>query len=633
MSRTYPLDWWLERLEGVRPVGDGYTALCPAHDDHKNSLSLRELPDGSVVLNCFAGCNYVDILEQLEGTGPRIHINNVPEKVTTQSPREWWEQYTQIPSHFWETLGVKYDLGSVVFTWREVDSKKKRRSGTKEFSWESSGSTTPPFWPSMPETLPERIWISEGESDCGILRYLGLEAYALTKGAQSAPEILTRSASYLHHLGVKEIVYVPDIDEAGQKSLQAVSQALTGSSIELKSVDLSKLINPLLGEKDLRDLWRRVRDVTGLKSTLISLVRVIRESSSPDWISASDLLQTRLQEHPWLVERTVFTNTVGMIVGSPKMRKSWLALDLGLSIATNTPFLGQFDVIQPGPVVYISKEDPDYALQDRIAKILVSKGFGGSIRKLPNGHTTVRLPSREEVPLLTDLSRTFFFSPQQIDILLARLTKFKEQYGYISLIIFDPILRMLSDIDEFKASDINRVLFDPVSQIIREIGSSAILVHHRSKGGGDSKNSYGSVAFHAFSDSTLYVQGNEVPDDGWVHVKNEFKSSSEFSWRYNFRDLDTSYSVEVDFSNQRTNPAIPEIVEFLRKSPGRSAAEIQAKFSDMMISQVREILRSLEASGQIYREKEKTKEGRSGPRRDLWFAAPEDAENLSEIDG
>ena len=50
MSRTYPLDWWLERLEGVRPVGDGYTALCPAHDDHKNSLSLRELPDGSVVL-------------------------------------------------------------------------------------------------------------------------------------------------------------------------------------------------------------------------------------------------------------------------------------------------------------------------------------------------------------------------------------------------------------------------------------------------------------------------------------------------------------------------------------------------------------------------------------------------------
>ena len=53
----------LDHLEGVRATGPrGWVAQCPAHHDKTPSLSVRELPDGRVLVHCFAGCNVHDIL-------------------------------------------------------------------------------------------------------------------------------------------------------------------------------------------------------------------------------------------------------------------------------------------------------------------------------------------------------------------------------------------------------------------------------------------------------------------------------------------------------------------------------------------------------------------------------------------
>lgn len=47
----------LDRLDKVRPRGPGqWSACCPAHDDKGPSLSIRETPDGRVLLHCFSGC-------------------------------------------------------------------------------------------------------------------------------------------------------------------------------------------------------------------------------------------------------------------------------------------------------------------------------------------------------------------------------------------------------------------------------------------------------------------------------------------------------------------------------------------------------------------------------------------------
>jgi putative DNA primase/helicase len=47
--------------------GNGWTACCPAHDDHDPSLSIREGDAGRALLHCFAGCRQEDIIAALKG--------------------------------------------------------------------------------------------------------------------------------------------------------------------------------------------------------------------------------------------------------------------------------------------------------------------------------------------------------------------------------------------------------------------------------------------------------------------------------------------------------------------------------------------------------------------------------------
>jgi hypothetical protein len=60
---TYrPIERVLPRLQGVREVGPGrWTALCPAHNDHSPSLSVREAEDAKALLYCWAGCSAEDV--------------------------------------------------------------------------------------------------------------------------------------------------------------------------------------------------------------------------------------------------------------------------------------------------------------------------------------------------------------------------------------------------------------------------------------------------------------------------------------------------------------------------------------------------------------------------------------------
>ena len=56
----------LSVLAKVRRMGnDRWLACCPAHGDHKPSLSIRETPDGRVLLHCWTGCSVEAILESV----------------------------------------------------------------------------------------------------------------------------------------------------------------------------------------------------------------------------------------------------------------------------------------------------------------------------------------------------------------------------------------------------------------------------------------------------------------------------------------------------------------------------------------------------------------------------------------
>ena len=56
----------LDMLDGVRETGGGnYIALCPGHDDHTPSLSVKLIDDGRILLHCFAGCDISQIVNSM----------------------------------------------------------------------------------------------------------------------------------------------------------------------------------------------------------------------------------------------------------------------------------------------------------------------------------------------------------------------------------------------------------------------------------------------------------------------------------------------------------------------------------------------------------------------------------------
>lgn len=57
------VDTLLLRLENVKRTGAGrWIARCPAHEDRRASLSIRELEDGRILVHDFAGCSVEEVV-------------------------------------------------------------------------------------------------------------------------------------------------------------------------------------------------------------------------------------------------------------------------------------------------------------------------------------------------------------------------------------------------------------------------------------------------------------------------------------------------------------------------------------------------------------------------------------------
>lgn len=60
------MDVILSRLRKVRKTGSSqFIACCPSHDDRNPSLSIRDVGDGRILLNCLAGCETELVLSNI----------------------------------------------------------------------------------------------------------------------------------------------------------------------------------------------------------------------------------------------------------------------------------------------------------------------------------------------------------------------------------------------------------------------------------------------------------------------------------------------------------------------------------------------------------------------------------------
>lgn len=195
-------------------------------------------------------------------------------------------------------------------------------------------------------------------------------------------------------------------------------------------------------------------------------------------------LESQKPEQAWLIRDIWAQSAVGIIGGAPKCCKSWLGLDMAVSVASETPCLGSYPVDLSGTVLIFQAEDTVSAVRSRIEALC-------SHRKLDINQLNLFVIT---APIL------------RLD-LAADQQKLKRTLSAVRprLMILDPLVR-LHRLDENSAADISKLL-GFIRELQRTFNMAVVLVHHASKKhrAQPGQALRGSSDLHAFGDSNAYL--------------------------------------------------------------------------------------------------------------------------------
>jgi replicative DNA helicase len=189
-----------------------WIAQCPAHDDKQSSLSVGR-GRGGVILKCFAGCEYGDILREV----------GLTENDGFDDKKE-----------------IRYDYrhhGKLVRT--------VHRQAGKRFRQEVIDATVVPLY--VPEGQPtdftnKTVWIPEGEKDVDFLTLHGVTAVTSPGGAAAWAK-----ADYTPLKVAKNVVIISDNDEPGLKRALELRELVASYGV------MVDVVKPADGLKDATD--------------------------------------------------------------------------------------------------------------------------------------------------------------------------------------------------------------------------------------------------------------------------------------------------------------------------------------------------------------------------------------------
>jgi len=192
------------------------------------------------------------------------------------------------------------------------------------------------------------------------------------------------------------------------------------------------------------------------------------------------------EEHKWLIEPLWAEQAVGILGGEPKCCKSFLALDMAVSVASGKPCLREFAVSRTGPVLIFPAEDSLAVVRERLVGICHAAGT--KIDQLPLYVITA-------ARLLLDV-------PQDQQLLRSTVEAIRP-----ALLILDPFIR-LHRADENASREVAPLL-GYLRELQREFATAVLLVHHARKGAGNDRPGQalrGSSDLHGWGDSNLYLR-------------------------------------------------------------------------------------------------------------------------------
>lgn len=309
-----------------------------------------------------------------------------------------------------------------------------------------------------------------------------------------------------------------------------------------------------------------------------------------------------LQSGPlsWVVDQWLPSDTIAILAADPGSFKTWLVLDLAISVALGVRFCGHR--CRQGRVLLFQQEDPYSGIAERMSTILAAKSLAYA------SADSVRFPATPDIDVVT--ARDFTF--QEKGWIRSLETAIQDRRP--SIVVIDPLYAVTSQEDWMRdAANLMR----PLKQFRDEYHTSFVIAHHTS-GELDlsRKRIWGSTFINAFAE-TVWMVG-KAKQDATIVVQRYMKRIGQLPPVMCKFDIDTrvgNYRMtsESITDEQVTSMLVPPdkamsvkdtVYRYLHEHGAGDVASI-ATDSTLSVVKVAETLVALKRSGLVTQRKDR----------------------------
>jgi hypothetical protein len=294
----------LARLKNVRKTATGWTARCPAHEDHQNSLSVSK-PDGNWLLHCFAGCSFEAVCSALG-----VSASDLFEREGIIAPRKHVHKRTSLGLTLLQYATAK-----------RLPIEFLRECGLSDFRYDDKPAIRIPYLGASGDQLAVRFRIAlegdrfrwkvrakpslyglsrldaarkasfvvlvEGESDCHTLWFHDIPALGVPGASNWREE---RDALYLE--GIEKVYVVVEPDRGGDGMRKWLSKSAIRHRVQLLSLPAK---DPSALHLDNPDRFKSRWQVARLSATPWAAfeAKANTEQRREAWQRCSELAQQR----------------------------------------------------------------------------------------------------------------------------------------------------------------------------------------------------------------------------------------------------------------------------------------------------------------------------------------------------
>lgn len=304
----------------------------------------------------------------------------------------------------------------------------------------------------------------------------------------------------------------------------------------------------------------------------------------------------------WLVDEWLPDKSITFLVSPPESYKTWILLDLAVSVAAGVPFLGQYDVMQQGATLIIQQEDSHTGLTDRLALIVEQKlGATANI----DGDVW-QVPSMPDIPIYVHPSRMLRFDNKQV------IEELEKQIEIIKpkVILIDPLYSTTASTDNYMSDLANQMM---VLKTWRDkYGCSFVIAHHSKKNlDPDStarEDSWGSQFLNAFLEAGWQIRRNPRLAPNEIVVRRHSKVMGnqppisltfDISTKYPMKYKVISRGYEMAPAGETRQPAQANLLDLINKKPMTQADMVSETGKGR--STISRQIRQLEAAGLVER--------------------------------